>query len=228
MTDRADRRQRARPARVLGRAPGDGRHRHPHAAPRRRATSPLLVGGERHPMTPRARRRRLRGDRARAPSTDYRSTSTVGLRRPVPAPADPGRARPAPDRRGPPRATVDGARGAGRRDGGVAFAVWAPNAQGVRVVGDFTGWGPHDGWPMRSHGRQRRLGAARARRHGRAAVQVPHPRPGRGVAGEGRPAGRATPRCPTGPRRWSSSPTTSGATPTGWPAPGRRAPHGSR
>jgi 1,4-alpha-glucan branching enzyme len=36
--------------------------------------------------------------------------------------------------------------------GGTAFAVWAPNAQGVRVVGDFTGWGPHDGWPMRSMG----------------------------------------------------------------------------
>ncbi|GIH05547.1 1,4-alpha-glucan branching enzyme GlgB [Rhizocola hellebori] len=37
-------------------------------------------------------------------------------------------------------------------DGGVAFAVWAPNARGLRVVGDFTGWGPHDGWPMRSMG----------------------------------------------------------------------------
>jgi 1,4-alpha-glucan branching enzyme len=35
---------------------------------------------------------------------------------------------------------------------GVAFAVWAPTAQGVRVVGDFSGWGPHDGWPMRSMG----------------------------------------------------------------------------
>jgi 1,4-alpha-glucan branching enzyme len=42
--------------------------------------------------------------------------------------------------------------GAQPRDGGVAFAVWAPNAQGVRVVGDFTGWGAHDGWPMRSLG----------------------------------------------------------------------------
>jgi 1,4-alpha-glucan branching enzyme len=42
--------------------------------------------------------------------------------------------------------------GAQPRDDGVAFAVWAPNAQGVRVVGDFTGWGPHDGWPMRSMG----------------------------------------------------------------------------
>ncbi|MFC7550594.1 1,4-alpha-glucan branching protein GlgB [Plantactinospora sp. GCM10030261] len=35
---------------------------------------------------------------------------------------------------------------------GVSFAVWAPNAREVRVVGDFTGWGPHDGWPMRSLG----------------------------------------------------------------------------
>jgi 1,4-alpha-glucan branching enzyme len=42
--------------------------------------------------------------------------------------------------------------GSHARDGGVAFAVWAPNARGVRVVGDFTGWGPHDGWPMRSMG----------------------------------------------------------------------------
>src|SRR5258708_33298737 len=37
-------------------------------------------------------------------------------------------------------------------DHGVSFAVWAPNAAGVRVIGDFTGWGPHDGWPMRSLG----------------------------------------------------------------------------
>jgi 1,4-alpha-glucan branching enzyme len=42
--------------------------------------------------------------------------------------------------------------GAHPRDGGVSFAVWAPNARGVRVVGDFTGWGAHDGWPMRSMG----------------------------------------------------------------------------
>ncbi|MBY8874811.1 1,4-alpha-glucan branching protein GlgB [Micromonospora sp. PLK6-60] len=37
-------------------------------------------------------------------------------------------------------------------DEGVAFTVWAPNARGIRVVGDFTGWGPDDGWPMRSLG----------------------------------------------------------------------------
>ncbi|MER7442036.1 1,4-alpha-glucan branching protein GlgB [Micromonospora avicenniae] len=37
-------------------------------------------------------------------------------------------------------------------DEGVAFTVWAPNARGVRVVGEFTGWAPDDGWPMRSLG----------------------------------------------------------------------------
>src|SRR6266508_3935876 len=37
-------------------------------------------------------------------------------------------------------------------DAGVSFAVWAPNAHGVRVIGDFTGWGAYDGWPMRSMG----------------------------------------------------------------------------
>ena len=36
---------------------------------------------------------------------------------------------------------------------GTAFAVWAPNALGVRVIGDFTGWGAHEGWPMRSLGK---------------------------------------------------------------------------
>jgi 1,4-alpha-glucan branching enzyme len=35
---------------------------------------------------------------------------------------------------------------------GVAFAVWAPNARGVRLIGDPTGWGAHEGLPMRSLG----------------------------------------------------------------------------
>src|SRR2546430_13453630 len=42
--------------------------------------------------------------------------------------------------------------GAQPREGGVAFTVWAPNARGVRGVGDFTGWAPDGGWPMRSLG----------------------------------------------------------------------------
>jgi len=35
---------------------------------------------------------------------------------------------------------------------GVDFAVWAPNAQEVRVIGDFAGWGAYDGVPMRRLG----------------------------------------------------------------------------
>ncbi len=32
---------------------------------------------------------------------------------------------------------------------GVGFAVWAPNAKSVQVIGDFSGWGVYDGIPMR-------------------------------------------------------------------------------
>lgn len=42
--------------------------------------------------------------------------------------------------------------GAQPRGTGVAFSVWAPSARGVQVIGDFVGWGPYDGWPMRSLG----------------------------------------------------------------------------
>jgi 1,4-alpha-glucan branching enzyme len=42
--------------------------------------------------------------------------------------------------------------GAQPKDEGIAFAVWAPNARGVRLIGDVAGWGPHDGCPMRSLG----------------------------------------------------------------------------
>jgi 1,4-alpha-glucan branching enzyme len=37
------------------------------------------------------------------------------------------------------------------KDGGTAFAVWAPNARGVRVIGDFNHWDGR-GHPMRSLG----------------------------------------------------------------------------
>jgi 1,4-alpha-glucan branching enzyme len=52
-------------------------------------------------------------------------------------------------------AHLDGAStpGGGAPDGGEAsFAVWAPNAREVRVVGDFVGWGAYEGAPMRRLG----------------------------------------------------------------------------
>ena len=72
---------------------------------------------------------------------------------------------------------------------GTAFAVWAPSAHGVRVTGDFNYW---DGraYPMRSLGGSGvwELFVPGGRR-GRQ-VQVRDLRPGRGVAGEGRPDGQ--------------------------------------
>ena len=58
--------------------------------------------------------------------------------------------------------TVLGAHAAARR-AACAFAVWAPNARGVRVVGDFTGWGAARRLADALAGRQRRVGAVRAR-----------------------------------------------------------------
>lgn len=61
-------------------------------------------------------------------------------------------------RRGPSRAALGRARRAPRSfttaDGvvnGVSFAVWAPNAKGVNLIGEFNGWTGSDA-PMRSLG----------------------------------------------------------------------------
>ena len=50
--------------------------------------------------------------------------------------------------------------GAHVRDDGVSFAVWAPNARAVAVVGDFNDWEPT---PMRNLGDVRDLGGCSSR-----------------------------------------------------------------
>ena len=72
---------------------------------------------------------------------------------------------------------------------GTAFAVWAPNARGVRVIADFNHWDGR-GHPMRSLGGTGRLGAVRARRGRRDSLQVRRRRAGRAVAAQGRPHGQ--------------------------------------
>ena len=62
---------------------------------------------------------------------------------------------------------------------GVSFAVWAPNAQAVRVKGDFNGWDGRQ-HPMRSARLLRGLGAVRPRRSSRGVLQVRDPRPSDG------------------------------------------------
>ena len=117
------------------------------------------------------------------PASDYQLEVATGRgrgrgdspgRRPLPVAADARRDRPAPDRRGPARAAVEGARRARAhvRDPagtvtGMSFAVWAPSARGVRVVGDFDYWDAGR-YPMRSLGRSGRLGDLRPGRRCRA------------------------------------------------------------
>ncbi|SCL48479.1 1,4-alpha-glucan branching enzyme [Micromonospora citrea] len=138
------------PHAVLGAHPADGRTT-VRTLRRGAADVALLVGGERHPM----RRAHDAGVfEATVPGEvlDYRIEVD-------------GRPHDDPYRYPPTLGELDlhligegrherlwEALGARVFDEGVAFTVWAPNARGVRLVGDFAGWGPDDGWPMRSLG----------------------------------------------------------------------------
>ena len=78
---------------------------------------------------------------------------------------------------------------------GTAFAVWAPAARAVSLIGDFNYWNGVT-YPMRSLGSIGNLGAVPARDRRGLALQVRDHRPGRRGPGQGRPlraGGRAAP-----------------------------------
>ena len=79
----------------------------------------------------------------------------VGARRPVPPPADARRDGPLPLQRGHASPAVDDARRAPARRSTAtrapSFAVWAPNAERVSVVGDWCNWDGRQ-FPMRRMG----------------------------------------------------------------------------
>ena len=72
--------------------------------------------------------------------------------------------------------------------GGTSFAVWAPNARGVRVIGDFNHW-DGQGHPMRSLGGSGVWELLDSRRGHGGRVQVRHPAGRRQLAPQGRPDG---------------------------------------
>ena len=126
-------------------------------------------------------------------------------------PSEARRARPPPGRRGTARRLYERL-GAHVVDEGVSFAVWAPNARAVSVVGDWNGW---DGGvdPLERVGSSG-IWEAVVPRPTRARLQARGPRRRRAAAAEGRPV-RLLAEVPPRPRRTSTGRATSGATTAG-------------
>ena len=147
----------------------------------------------------RARRRRGPAPlRARGPLRRRRAGVTAA--RPVPLPADARRARPAPRRRGPPRASCyEQARRARRerrrRATGVAFAVWAPNARVGERRRRLQRAGTGGCTRCARSASSRHLGAVRPRRAARAPLQVRAPHPRRASSGCRPTRSPSRPRC---------------------------------
>ena len=198
--DRLIAREHAQPHAYLGAHPdGDGGRSSAHGAP-----PPLPCPSSPARASPSRSSRSIPAASSRAGSPRAQAAARLPLRgrlrrrrhghrrRPLPLPADGRRARPAPGRRGPPRGAVGAPRRARararRRCAGTAFAVWAPAARSVSVVGDFNFW---DGriHPMRSLGSSGIWELFLPGVERRRALQVRDPHPRRRDPPEGRPDG---------------------------------------
>ena len=226
---------------LLGAHPHGGRRRRARVPARRRARSRVAARGRR---AGRARARPpggpLRGRWSPARrcrfATSSRSRYPDGrarrARRPVLVPADARRARPAPDRRGPPRAssTRSSARTSREVDGvaGTAFAVWAPNARVGQRRRRLQRLGRPRCTRCARSAPSGHLGAVRARRRARArATSSRSAAPDGSIRLQGRPVRAARPRCRRRPASvvHALAPRV-GATPSGSSA--ARAPRAAR
>ena len=100
---------------------------------------------------------------------------------------------------------------------GAHFAVWAPNAAAVSVIGDFNGW-RRDAHPLAA-ARGRLAASGRPTSPAvaaRPALQVPHRARATARCSTRPTRSRSTPSCRRPPRRAPGRSTTSGTTPTGW------------